>query len=44
MGLIAFLMRWTEPSPKRVLAPPGCRLRDPEDLPHSCAWSLQLKP
>jgi hypothetical protein len=28
-GLIEFFMKWTEPSPKRVLTPPGCRLREP---------------
>ena len=27
-GLIEFLMKWTEPSPKSVLTPPGCRLRE----------------
>ena len=26
---MVFLMKWTEPSPKRVLTPPGWRLRDP---------------
>jgi hypothetical protein len=24
---IEFLAKWTEPSPNRTLAPPGCRLR-----------------
>ena len=27
--LIEFFMKWTEPSPKSVLTPPGCRLREP---------------
>ncbi len=31
-GLIELLMKWTEPSPKSVLTPPGCRLRDADVL------------
>ncbi len=28
-GLIVLLMKWTEPSPKPALTPPGWRLREP---------------
>ena len=46
-GLIEFFMKWTEPSPKRVLTPPGWRLRDPVNaypcllptLLHANCWS-----
>ena len=27
LGSIELLAKWTEPSPNRTLAPPGCRLR-----------------
>jgi hypothetical protein len=30
VGLMVFLMKWTEPSPKTEFTPPGCRLRDAE--------------
>src|SRR5262249_62062539 len=53
-GLIEFFMKWTEPSPKRVLTPPGCRLREPlkaapsdDELKHGsiCAgWLSQSSP
>ena len=37
-ALIEFFMKWTEPSPKRVLTPPGCRLRDPAYSPPWLPW------
>ncbi len=39
--LIEFLMKWTEPSPKRPSTPPGWRDRVPAYEPESVAWSLQ---
>ena len=37
-ALIEFFMKWTEPSPKSVFTPPGCRLRDPVYSPPSFPW------
>ena len=37
-GLIELFMKWTEPSPKRVLTPPGCRLREPTYCHPNVDW------
>src|ERR1700678_1040707 len=34
-GLTEFFTKRTEPSPKRQLTPPGCRLREPQYAPPS---------
>ena len=39
--LIEFLMKWTEPSPKRQSTPPGWRDRVAAYEPESFPWSLQ---
>ena len=39
IGLIEFFMKRTEPSPKRLLTPPGCRLRVPVNSPPCCPWA-----
>src|SRR5262249_4752747 len=39
--LIEFLMKWTEPSPKRQSTPPGWRDRVPAYSPQRLPWSLQ---
>ena len=36
IGAIEFLMKRTEPSPNKVLTPPGCRLREPVNSPPCC--------
>ena len=43
-GLIEFFMKCTEPSPKRVLTPPGWRLRVPTNSLPSFPWLLHFSP